>query len=155
MARGTCKGAALLAVIVLWTAAACSSRPAVAEVDGVVKSGGKPLPHVRVQFLPDPDKATSGPISTGTTDEEGRFKLVCADGRAGAVVGWHRVVITDMGVRTFKTPRDRITEYENKGASKQKAQANRVPDRYTTTAQTPLSREVKPDKQEMELELSR
>jgi hypothetical protein len=130
----------------------CGWRPAVVEVEGVVKLAGKPLPHVRVQFLPDPQKGTTGPISAGATDDDGRFTLVCADQRPGAVVGWHRVVITDMGVRTFKTG---ARHEDDPPAAKQKVQPNRVPDKYTTAAQMPLSLEVPPEKQNVTLELTR
>jgi hypothetical protein len=125
------------------------------EVEGVVNLGGKPQPHLRVQFMPDPEKGTQGPISSGATDENGRFKLVCADKRPGAVVGWHRVVITDMGARLFKTPRHGQKDGDDEKVQKQKAQPPRVADRYTTAAQTPLSFEIKGEKKDMEIDLTR
>jgi hypothetical protein len=151
MVRCIGKAHILLAMAVLWSVGGCRSGPRVAEVEGVVKSGGKPVPHLRVQFMPDPEKGTNGPTSTGTTDEDGRFTLVCADKRSGAVVGWHRVVITDMGVRTYKTVKDD----DGKAGSKAKPQAPRVPDKYTSVTQTPLIVEVKPEKQEMTFDLTR
>jgi hypothetical protein len=154
MRRNTWKASILCAVVALGMVAGCNSRLPVGEVEGVIKLGDKPLPHVRVQFLPDPEKGTHGPISSAATDEHGRFKLVCADGRDGAIVGWHRVVITDMGVRLFKTPREGRLEDDTK-KEKQKPQPNRVPDKFTTAAHTPLSREVKAEKQEMTIELTR
>jgi hypothetical protein len=141
----------LFGLVALWLASGCGPGYRVAEVDGVVKSGGKPVPHLRVQFMPDPEKGTKGPTSTGTTDEEGRFTLVCADKRAGAVVGWHRVVITDLGVRTFKTVKDD----DGKAAAKGRPQASHVPDKYTSVAQTPLHVEVKSEKQEVTFDLTR
>jgi len=123
-------------------------------VAGVVKLDGKPLPQVRIQFMPDPQKGTAGPISTGTTDEQGRFELVCADERPGAVVGWHRVVITDMRVRLHRPPRSgRRDDEETEGT--QRPRRSRVPEKYTTSAHTPLSVEVKAEKQEMPFDLSR
>jgi hypothetical protein len=154
MVHRTWKAQTLCALATLWAVAGCSSRLPIAEVEGVVKLGDKPLPHVRIQFMPDPEKGTKGPISSAATDEQGRFKLVCADGRDGAIVGWHRVVITDMGVRLFKTPREGRLEEDNK-KEKQKAQPNRVPDKFTTAAHTPLTREVKAEKQEMTFDLAR
>jgi hypothetical protein len=128
----------------------------VADVEGVVKLGGKPLPHVRVQFMPDPEKGTAGPISVGTTDEQGHFKLTCADLRPGAVVGWHRVVITDMQVRLPRTARHGRRDDDEKPPPipKQSTSRPRVPDPYTTSGHTPLSVEVKPPKQEVTLNLS-
>jgi hypothetical protein len=151
MVGRVCKAHILCGLAVLWLAGGCGSGYRVAEVEGVVKSAGKPVPHLRIQFMPDPEKGTNGPTSSGTTDEEGRFTLVCADKRAGAVVGWHRVVITDLGVRTFKTVKDD----DGKAAAKGKPQANRVPDKYTSVAQTPLHVEVKSEKQEMAFDLTR
>src|SRR5262245_22615782 len=89
---------------------ACSSRPPFAEVSGVVLLDGKPMPDAIVQFLPDPDKNTEGPTSSGKTDEEGRFHLMSEDkyGRDGAVVGFHRVVVWD--ARTVAPPRNRWSE---------------------------------------------
>jgi hypothetical protein len=137
---------------VLCTICGCSSRLPVGEVEGVVKLGDKPLPNVRVQFMPDPEKGTKGPISAATTDEQGRFKLVCADERAGAVVGHHRVVVTDLSARLYKTP---AHGDDDKTAPKQKTQQPRVPDKYTTVTQTPLLVEVKAGKQEVTLDLTR
>lgn len=154
MIRGFGNAHALCALLVVGTVAGCSSRPPVAEVEGVVKLADKPLPHVRIQFLPDPDKGTQGPISSAVTDEQGRFQMVCADGRVGAVVGWHRVVITDMNTRLLKSPRESRLEEDNKKA-KQKPQPNRVPDKFTTAAHTPLLQEVKAEKQEMTFDLAR
>jgi hypothetical protein len=124
-------------------------------VDGVVLLAGKPLPRVRIEFMPDPEKGTVGPISVGTTDDEGHFKLVCADQRPGAVVGWHRVVITDMQVRLPRTARHGRRDDDERPANPQPLSLkSRVPDRYTTSGHTPLSVEVKPPKQEVKLDLS-
>src|SRR5262245_36844441 len=79
--------------------AACSAGPPFAEVSGVVKLDGVPMPEALVEFLPDPERGTHGPRSSGRTDAEGRFRLVCDDEREGAVVGFHRVLVQD--VRTF------------------------------------------------------
>jgi hypothetical protein len=146
---------ALFSMLALGTAAGCKSQPPVVEVEGVVQLAGKPLPQVRVQFMPDPEKGTVGPISVGTTDEQGRFKLVCADQRPGAVVGWHRVVITDMRTRLPRTARHgRRDDDEKQPNPKPTSLSSRVPDRYTTSGHTPLSVEVKPPKQEVTLDLS-
>jgi hypothetical protein len=138
----------LVALVVLGTATGCSSRIAVAEVDGALKIGAKPLSRVRVMFMPDPEKGTLGPISSAVTDDQGHFQLVCADQRLGAVVGWHRVVITDLNVRLFKAGGGGQDDDDTKGLLKQKVQPSRVLDKYTTAAQTPLIVEVKADKQE-------
>jgi hypothetical protein len=157
MVRGTRTVCFRISSLVFAAVLGCGSRQPVAEVEGIVKFGDKPLPHVRIQFMPDPEKGTTGPISTGTTDEQGHFKLVCADQRSGAVVGWHRVVITDMGVALPRKAREgRRDDEEKPVAPKQKPSlVSRVPDKYTTSGRTPLSAEVKPENPEIVFTLTR
>jgi hypothetical protein len=146
---------AACSVVVFVALAGCNSRPAVAEVEGVVKVGEKTLSRVRIQFMPDPVKGTTGPISTGTTDERGHFKLTCADQRSGAVIGWHRVVITDMTVQLPRQAREGRRDDEKSAIRVTQPHASRVPDKYTTSGHTPLSVEVKPDNPEMVFQLTR
>jgi hypothetical protein len=155
MARRTWKAQTLFAVVALCLAAGCGSRPRVVEVEGIVKLGSKPLPHLRIQFMPDPEKGTVGPISTGTTDDTGHFKLTCADERAGAVVGWHRVVITDLRVHLPRETRQGRRDDDKEGASKQRSLPSRVPEKYTTSGKTPLTLEVQGENKDVTIELSR
>src|SRR4051794_4970198 len=80
-------------------AAGCSG-PKLVPVSGQVTLNGRPLKNVRVEFHPDPDQGASGPSSSGVTDDDGRFTLICpARANApGAVVGHHRVVLSDLDV---------------------------------------------------------
>jgi hypothetical protein len=156
MVRGTRTVCFRISPLVFAAILGCGSRQPVAEVEGLVKLGDKPLPHVRIQFMPDPEKGTTGPISTGTTDEQGHFKLVCADQRSGAVVGWHRVVITDMGVALPRKAREgRRDDEEKTAAPKKLSLVSRVPDKYTTSGHTPLTVEVKAENPEMVFALTR
>jgi hypothetical protein len=126
--------AGLLALSFL-TGGGCSSGPKLTEVEGTVTLNGKPLNNAQVQFLPDPEQGTSGPRSTGTTDEQGRFKLVSDDQRSGAVVGNHRVLVVDLkqweGIRPGR-------EDANKPLK-----PSRLPARYANGSTTPLKAEVK------------
>lgn len=157
MARASRKAQTLLVLVALAAAAGCDPAAApVAEVHGVVRLDGKPLPEVRIQFLPDPQKGNQGPASSGATDGQGRFELVCADERPGAVVGWHRVVITDMRVRLRRSPRSgRRDDEQDEGVAKQKPPLSRVPAKYTTAAHTPLAVAVTAEKQELAFDLTR
>ncbi len=110
------------------------------EVEGVVLYNGTPLPEVVVQFVPDPEKDTRGPNSEATTDAQGRYRLRLADQRAGAVVGWHRVILDDPNV-------DRPAQGEPV------KHPSRVPSLYTSLANTPLRKEVRPGAQVVNLEL--
>src|SRR4029077_6384687 len=118
------------ACVVLLLLAGCTGPAPVAELEGVVTAGGKPLPRIRVQFIPDAAKGTRGPVSAAVTDEQGRFRLLAAHMRPGAVVGWHTVLITE--------------------ASSAAARTSRVPKQFWPVDTTPLLVEVKPAKQQMD-----
>ena len=147
---------ALLPYGVLLVAIGCSSQVPVAEVEGIVKLSGKPLSHVRLVFMPDPQKGTRGPVSAGTTDEQGHFHLTCEDERPGAVVGWHRVIISDMKVHLPRAVRNgRRDDDDPQNAIKGKIQASRVPEKYTMAGHSPLEIEVKAEKNNLPIDLSR
>lgn len=57
------------------------SAPSLSPVTGVVTYKGDPVAEATVAFQP-----VSGPVSTGTTDADGKFSLL-SKGEAGAVVG--------------------------------------------------------------------
>jgi hypothetical protein len=133
--------AAFLACALL---AGCSSGPTLAEVKGRVTMNGKPLGNVRVDFHPDPDKGTTGAGSSGTTDADGNFALKFGDGRPGAIVGHHRVILTDLDVfgTVFVGRGDYRTE-DPKGPKETPKKA-RFPDVNSDLARTPHRFEVKP-----------
>lgn len=116
----------------------CGSKPTMTEVFGIVKLDGAPMPDALVEFLPDPDKGTNGPRSSGKTDSEGRFRLMRDDEQMGAVVGWHRVLIQDM--RTFPPPRE-----QHKGGVPPVMPPSRIAAQYQNASRTPLRQEVKPE----------
>ncbi len=73
----------------------CGDGIRIAPVQGTVSLDGKPLDKILVEFWPD----TDGPRSFAETDSQGRFVLTTDDGkRAGAVVGTHKVTLTDASV---------------------------------------------------------
>jgi hypothetical protein len=85
------------ALLGLLLSAGCGKSVAVAEVEGTLTCKGAPLENVLVEFVPDEERGTTGPRSSGVTDAAGHFVLRCADGRVGAVVGRHRVVLAQAG----------------------------------------------------------
>src|SRR5262245_36065495 len=121
---------AQMVALVLLSTSACTAKPQFADVSGVVKLDGKPMPDARVEFLPDPGKGTHGPRASGTTDAEGRFHLVRDDDREGAVVGFHRVLVQD--ARTFPPPRNRWS-----GGKLPVMPSSRISDRYANASDTP------------------
>lgn len=124
--------------------AGCSGQP-LAEVKGTVTMGGKGIANVKVEFHPDPDKGTSGPGSAGTTDEQGKFSLTYNNGKPGAIVGHHRVVLTDLDVfgNVFVGRGDYRKDDDGKISAEVPKKA-RFPDKYSDLAQTPFREEVKP-----------
>jgi hypothetical protein len=129
-------------------AAGCSSGPKLAEVKGTVRLNGKPLHDVMVEFNPD---AGTGVRSTGTTDENGRYTLICDDLRPGAIVGLHRVALHDLAVYGGRFLGRRLERVGRNDSSVLKP--SRIPRHYESTAHTPLKKEVKPEPQTIDLEL--
>ncbi len=73
----------------------CGDGLSVAEVEGVVTVGGKPMEQIQVEFVP----LGTGIPSVGITDASGRYSLTTNDGKQkGAFVGSHRVAVRDAAV---------------------------------------------------------
>ena len=125
-------------------AAGCSGGPKLVPVTGKVTMNGRPLKNVRVDFHPDPDQKATGPSSSGTTDAEGNFTLAStAPGSApGAVVGHHRVILTDLDTYgdVFVGRGDYRSE-DPKGP-KEVPKFPRFPAAYSDLSQTPFKQEV-------------
>ena len=60
------------------------------QVEGSLKIDGAPMVGVVIDFVPQGAEAM--PVSTGVTDTTGHFQLRC-EGKKGAVVGKHKIVI--------------------------------------------------------------
>ena len=67
--------------------------PTLAKVSGSVMVDGKPQAGLTVEFHPDTNAGTNGPMTMGETSADGSFMLSSATGRAGAVIGSHKVVV--------------------------------------------------------------
>jgi hypothetical protein len=140
--------AGLLALVLL-APIGCGRKAPVAEVSGVVMLDGQPAPEMAVDFVPDTEKGTRGPPSSGSTDEQGKFDLVCDDGRGGAVIGFHRVIVKD--IRSVPGPPNRA-QGRNKG---QGLLPSRISSVYTVATSTPLREEVKAEPQTITLKLTK
>jgi hypothetical protein len=121
----------------------CGQSIPVAEVDGLLLIHGKPGNKIRIEFIPDIDKGTKGPTSTATTDSEGRFTLELQERdstapRLGVVIGWHRVVLSDLQLAESATGW---------------GMPIRVDREYTLAGSTPIVREVKEGKQTIEIRI--
>lgn len=116
----------------------CNSSPyALAPVAGLVTLDGKPLAGAAVEFQPsDPGNVNPGPGSSATTGEDGRYTLQVVGGKAGAVVGPHRVTVSKLAAAAPKRAARGLPEKggapaPDAGASEQDApQLDLVPARY-------------------------
>jgi hypothetical protein len=150
----------ILAPVLALGLAGCNRGPQLAEVEGTLKLRGKPLPGVLVCFVPDAGAGTPGPRSTGWTDEQGRYQLVCdTPPKPGAVVGQHCVVVFDPEAFDELVPADGPGVLGG-GAERPAPRRDRKPKRlqfalkYMMPMQTPLRVEVQaPGPQTIDLEI--
>ena len=119
----------------------CGDALKTGEVEGRVVIDGQPGHKLSIQFLPDVDQGTRGPMASGETDAEGNFFLtMLVDGKAqrGAVVGEHRVVINDLQLAESAT-----------GAGL----PIRIAPQFGLAASTPIQKSVAEGKNQMEIRL--
>jgi hypothetical protein len=79
------------------SAAGCGSGSSVQyneTVEGTVKLDDQPLGGVLVMFVPENESFAQVSGSSGLTDDSGHYTLKCDNGRSGAAVGKHRIVLT-------------------------------------------------------------
>ncbi len=62
-------------------------------VSGKVMIGDAPVVGASVTLIPDSSAGTTGPQSSGVTNEQGEFTVFGPSAREGAVVGKHKVTI--------------------------------------------------------------
>jgi hypothetical protein len=98
-------------------------------------------------FLPDPVLHPGMPRSTGIADNQGQYQLTCDDGRPGAVVGTHLVMIVDLAMERSVIVRG--SEAEDAPARRSRP---RVPAVYQSS-KSPLRQTVAPGEQTIELKL--
>ncbi len=116
-------------------------------VEGTLTWGKNPIAGVRVQFIPQSDKGDQPTISSATTDENGFFSLRRDDnGKPGAVIGKHKVVV--MAGRAGTGPRSRDEEAKDEGSGMN------LPPSLSSATKTPLEVEVKTGQTTYPLDLS-
>lgn len=137
----------ILLIMSSLVASGCSTpTPEVGIVTGKVKLDGKPLSEVSVLFTPEAQSTELNPASGAITDTTGRFELQYSmpNSRdlsaphtgAGAVLGWHRVIVSDYKMMSELLPGP-----------------GRVPLRYADPASSPLRFEVVAGAQVIDIEL--
>ena len=84
---------ALLVTVCFLSSPGCGGSEKVVSVSGTVTHNGQPVPGLVVSFVPE--AATKTGVSTGETDDHGKYELTVAKtGSRGAVVGTHKVWVS-------------------------------------------------------------
>lgn len=68
--------------------AGCGKSDSIVPVNGVLTFKGKPVTNAWIDFMPE-----GGRMSSGQTDDQGRFKLAYDLKKPGAVIGKHKVIL--------------------------------------------------------------
>jgi hypothetical protein len=139
----------------------CGGKEKIVSVTGRVTHNDNPVPNITVSFVPQ--EATETGVSTGKTDENGRYKLyVAKTGGSGAVVGSHKVWVS-LPRETAK-PVDKDEKMvkkreEKKNKKKGSLAAETLPadtaqilKKYGRLDKTPLTVEVKGDPIDLKLD---
>lgn len=151
--------AIILSFLLPWLAAGCAkSPPPVTEVEGIVLLDGMPLPHARVEFVPDLAHFGATLNSTAETDEAGKFRLACTQkSRPGAVVARHWVIVAEIALPLDSRDRDNADpERQRKREEWEAKLTNRpIPTQYANVGTTPLKIDVTKDRKTYELQLTR
>jgi hypothetical protein len=128
--------------------------PPMTPVSGVVLLDGQPLPQAKVEFCPVLKGFGAEMNSSAVTDDQGRFTLAKSlTNEPGAVVGQHRVLITEMPTPGEFRSQDPATQARY-AAYMAKLKNRPIPANYGVLATAEIV-EVKPDQKEYKIELKR
>jgi hypothetical protein len=125
------KSVILSGLLLVGLVAGCGPRYKLIPAQGILKIDGQPAAEINVMFMPDSvgEGKGFGPTSYGMTDQSGRFVLRTTDGREGAVVGRHRVILSDTTIEQLSQEREEELKRQRKWPPQQ-----RLDDRYGTIA---------------------
>jgi hypothetical protein len=138
----------------LLAASGCApSRPAIVPVEGVLLLDNKPLPHAEVQFVPMERGLGAEFIAVGTTDDQGRFTLVC-NGRPGACACENRVLVADSSPPESARGMTSASQTEM-GRFYARLKNRPIPAHYATAAHSPVAVVVSAEQGEYRIELKR
>jgi hypothetical protein len=120
-------------------------------VEGTVLLDGKPLPHARVEFMPETSDFGAELNSSGVTDDQGHFTLTCTRGNeSGAVVGKHHVVVSEGPVPgEIRRNQEKAVEFQAKLKNRP------IPAIYGTYSDTPITLEVTTAQKDYTVKLQR
>jgi hypothetical protein len=144
-----------LFALLLMVLTGCGPAAPEATVEGVLTLNGTPLDNCLVTFHPETEEGSQGLFAAGITDENGRYSLQRSDQIEGCPIGSHRVTIEDRSVSTGVVRRDHGTVEPDEPASGSRSQVkrSRVPEKYASISDTPLTCEVHSGSQTINLEV--
>lgn len=138
-----------LVVLTLLGGCGWKRDPVLAPASGTVTNAGRPLAHVLVRFLPAERGIAPDWISEATTDAMGRFTLATSRG-PGAVVGKHLVTVSEGPVPDdLREDQARVTDWLRA------LEGRPLPDRFGTSATSPLEATVNEGGSSIDFDLSR
>jgi hypothetical protein len=142
MSMTTRSSMVVCALLVVTLLVGCGEpRPEFVPAEGIVKINGKPDRGLTICLTPDEANLFQS-NSTGTSDEQGKFKLKYefkGEEGDGAAVGTYKIIVFDTKVGF--TPQG------------QKPKPSNVPHLYGNPTTTPLSVEIKPGGPPIELDI--
>jgi hypothetical protein len=135
--------------LAILAAIGCDGRPPLANGVGFVRRGAQPLPNVRIELSPLGDAKDA---AFAVTDATGRFELRTLDGRPGAMVGKHRVVLED--ATGDRAPRVSRANEDDPPAAPVEQRSPTVAERFRYVATSPIEVEVSPEGTNLNIDIS-
>jgi hypothetical protein len=144
---------ALLCGLLILPVGGCQRGPTwqLAPVEGTLTKGGRPLPGIKVVFLPDTDAGATGPRSSGRTDAAGHYRLRADNDADGVVSGKHRALLLDPqspkeGKTGASSRESELPERAKRLLAQQRKAGNTpwMPSSYEQFNKTPLRAEIHP-----------
>jgi hypothetical protein len=133
----------------------CSEPAPPATVEGILRLNGKPLDNCLVTFFPESSRDAKLAYSAGLTDQQGIFRLRTSTQQEGAALGRHRVTILDLSVSTgvYRSDNGTLDAEPTKSKPPPSVRRSRVPGKFLSLTETPLSKEVQPGHQFIDLDI--
>jgi len=133
----------------------CAKKPPeTIEAGGQLLLNGVPLASAEVRFIPLHPGLDANYMSTGVTDQEGRFKLAMLSGKSGVCVCNHQVLVMEGPLpdeaRGMSDNAQTIALRYLEGLKNRP-----IPDHYSDAVRSPIKIDVVKDQTDYKIELAR